>query len=237
MYFFAGGVLHARRDRDAGGFDRAFAQNRKFLEHEFQIGIGLQQLEHVGQRALAVAAIVIEELDHRDVAVRIAEHDLVRRTEKRRVVLDDGGAMLLGFGRLLALFQLGHHVLHHFGVREQIVLDDAFDFVPLVGGKRLRLRRRRRLATPASMAAAIRIAVRGLDVIAIVLFAIIDRFEAGFFPLLKATMSSALTQPGEPMGNRFLARAASSRAVLLSPRAKAACAEARSASARSPLWP
>ena len=35
-------------------------------------------------------------------------------------------------------------------------------------------------------------------------------------------MSSARTQPGDPTGKRSLARAASCRAVLLSPRAKAA---------------
>src|SRR5919202_239575 len=50
-------------------------------------------------------------------------------------------------------------------------------------------------------------------------------------------ISSALTQPGEPVGSRVLARAASSRAVLKSPEANDAWAEARSAWARSPFWP
>src|SRR5438034_11091174 len=43
---------------------------------------------------------------------------------------------------------------------------------------------------------------------------------------LALTMSSALTQPGVPIAKRVFARDASSRAVLLSPRRKAACAEA-----------
>src|SRR6202021_3927284 len=48
-------------------------------------------------------------------------------------------------------------------------------------------------------------------------------------------MSSALTHPGVPIAKRVFAREARSRAVLLSPRRYAACAEARSASARSPF--
>ena len=131
----AGGVLHPRRDRDAGGFDRAFAEHRKFLEHELQIAVVLDQVEHVRHCALAVAAIVVEELDHRDVALRVAEHDLMRRAKQRGFVLDDCAAMLLGFGRLLTLFQLGHDVLHHLRVGEQIVLDDLADFLALVGRK------------------------------------------------------------------------------------------------------
>src|SRR5262249_7830208 len=54
---------------------------------------------------------------------------------------------------------------------------------------------------------------------------------------LYASISSALTQPGAPTGNRPLARLASWRAVRKSPLAKAACAEARSACAMSPLRP
>ena len=51
---------------------------------------------------------------------------------------------------------------------------------------------------------------------------IIKGVEGEFYPckpgIFAATMSSALTQPGEPTGKRVLARAASSRAVLASPR-------------------
>ena len=50
-------------------------------------------------------------------------------------------------------------------------------------------------------------------------------------------MSSACTQAGEPTGNRVLARDASRRAVLASPRATAAPAAAQSASAQSPASP
>ena len=46
--------------------------------------------------------------------------------------------MLFGFRRLLVLFQLRHHVLHHFGMREEVFFDDGPDFLTLIGGKRLR---------------------------------------------------------------------------------------------------
>ena len=46
------------------------------------------------QGALAVAAIVIEELDHGDVALRIAERDLARRREDVSGVFADALAML-----------------------------------------------------------------------------------------------------------------------------------------------
>ena len=138
--FLAGRVLHAHGHRDAGGLDRAFAEHRKFLEDEFEIGVGLEQLDHVGQRALAVAAIVVEELDHGDLALRVAEHDLVGRGKQRRFVVAHRGAMLLGLGVLLALLQLRHDVLDHLGVRHQVVLDDALDLLVLVGGERLGLR-------------------------------------------------------------------------------------------------
>src|ERR1700733_4532096 len=46
--FLAGRILHARRDRDMRGFDRTFAQDRKFLEHESDVRVGLQERQHVG---------------------------------------------------------------------------------------------------------------------------------------------------------------------------------------------
>ena len=87
------------------------------------------------------AAIVVEELDHRDIALRIAEHDLVGRAEQSGLVLDDRRAMLLGVGALLALLELRHDILHHLRVGEQIVLDDLSDLLALVGRERLGDRR------------------------------------------------------------------------------------------------
>ena len=97
-YFLPVGILHAHRDRDLRGFDRACAQHRKFLEHDFQLGIGFHQLQHVGHRAFAVAAIVVEELDEGDVAVLVAERDAARRVEDRLRVVGDARFMLFGLG-------------------------------------------------------------------------------------------------------------------------------------------
>ena len=98
--------LHAHGDRHARGLHRARAEHREFLEHDLELGIGLQQREHVAHGVLAVAAIVVEELDEGDVALRIAEHDLVGRVEQQLGVRLDGGLVLFGLGGLLALLQL-----------------------------------------------------------------------------------------------------------------------------------
>jgi hypothetical protein len=45
----------------------------------------------------------------------------------------DRDLMLLGFRRGLALLQLGHRLLQHFRMRDQVVVHDALDLAPLVG--------------------------------------------------------------------------------------------------------
>ena len=105
--------------------------------------IVLHQVGHVGHGAFAEAAIVIEELDHRDVALRIAERDLARRGEDNLRVLLDTLAMLLGIGQVLALLQLGHDLLQQLRMVHQVVADDGFDLAALGGRERLRLRLRR----------------------------------------------------------------------------------------------
>src|SRR5262245_9738861 len=67
----AGLILHTHRDRDLRRLDGAGAEDREFLEHDAQIAVSLHHLEKIGQRVLAVAAVVIEELDQRDVALRV----------------------------------------------------------------------------------------------------------------------------------------------------------------------
>jgi hypothetical protein len=54
--------------------------------------------------ALAVAAIVVEELDEGDVAVLVAHRDAARRVEDRVGILRDAGLMLLGLGGAWRLF-------------------------------------------------------------------------------------------------------------------------------------
>ena len=88
-------------------------------------------VDHVVERALAVAAIVVEELHEGDVALRIAERDLARRIEQRLGVVLDRRARLFGFGDGLLLLELRHHLLQHFGMLEQVLLDDLLDLAAL----------------------------------------------------------------------------------------------------------
>ena len=74
----AGLVLHAHRRCDLRGLHRTLAQHGEFLEHEFQLRIALDHFHHVEHGALAVAAVVVEELDHRDIALRVADRHLPR---------------------------------------------------------------------------------------------------------------------------------------------------------------
>lgn len=90
--FLPPGILHPHRDRDTRRFPRARPQDREFLQHDFQIRIVFDQGHHVGQRAFAEAAAIVEELDQRDIAVRIAQRNLMGRGEEGRRVAGDGGA-------------------------------------------------------------------------------------------------------------------------------------------------
>ena len=136
--FLAGRILHAHGDRDLRGLDRALAQDREFLQHDLQFRIGLHQIEHVGHRAFAVAAIVVEEFDEGDVAVLVAEHDAARRIEDRLRVAGDAGFMFLGLGGGLALAEFGHRLFQHLGMREQVIPDDRLDLAALAVGEALR---------------------------------------------------------------------------------------------------
>ena len=83
-------------------------------------------------RASAVAAIVIEELDERDVALRIARDDRMGRIEERLTVLLEGRGLgdALLFG--LALLQLRHRLLEEFRVLQQIIPHDLADGLALL---------------------------------------------------------------------------------------------------------
>src|SRR5215470_2647294 len=72
IFLAAGRVLHAHGRRNLRRLGRTLAQHRELLEHEFELAVVLHEIEHVAHRPFAVAAIVIEELDHGDVALGIA---------------------------------------------------------------------------------------------------------------------------------------------------------------------
>ena len=75
-------VLLATGQRRSGGAHRIGAQHREILEHHAQIPILVQKGLHRRDDAAAIGAAVVEELDQRDVAVRIAAYRRVRRFEQ-----------------------------------------------------------------------------------------------------------------------------------------------------------
>src|SRR4029453_12218689 len=232
--FLAALVLHAHGRSHLRRLDRAFAQHREFLEHEFKLAVALDEIEHVVHGALAVAAIVVEEFDHRAVALRIAQRHLPRRAEKRSAVLLHARAMLFRFRGGLPLFELVHHLLQQFGIAQQIVLHDALNLAALIAAEGLGLRERRGGYRQRECEQ------RGSERTRIKFhccWSFCHQRRKALRGGLRLARSSALTQPGDPTGKRDLARVAISRAVLMSPRMKAAWAEARSARARSFFWP
>src|SRR5262249_13803375 len=76
--FLAGLVLHPHRDRNLRGLRRTLAEHREFLEHDLDLWISLHEIEHVGHSALAVAAVVVEQLHKGDIALWVADRYLAR---------------------------------------------------------------------------------------------------------------------------------------------------------------
>ena len=124
-------------DGNARGFNRAGAQHREFLQRDAQVRIRLDEVQHVTHRALAVAAIVIEELNEIDIALRIAEHHAVRGIEQRVGMLLHRGLLLGHFGRGLTLAEFDGRFFQHFGMRDQIVSDHFLNVLALRIGERL----------------------------------------------------------------------------------------------------
>ena len=124
----AGLVLHAHRNADFCRILRAWPKDGKFLEHDLEIGVSLHQRHHVGHGALAVAAIVVEELDEGDIALRIPDRNVARRVEQDFGIVLDRRLVLFGLALGLALLKFGDCVLQHLRIVEQVLADDAFDF-------------------------------------------------------------------------------------------------------------
>ena len=78
-----GGVLTVRGERDARGGDRLRAEYREFLVDDAHVGVVLEQHQHVAEHALAIAAVIIEELDQRDVATGVAGDRRCRVVDQR----------------------------------------------------------------------------------------------------------------------------------------------------------
>ena len=76
------GQLIAHRARDLRRLDRPRSENRIVLENELQVRVVLHELRDVRQRAFAIVAIVVEELDQRRAALRVSEGRLIFRAEQ-----------------------------------------------------------------------------------------------------------------------------------------------------------
>jgi hypothetical protein len=94
----------------------------------------VDELDHVGQGAAAEAAIVVEELDHAHIAVRIACRVGERRAEDRLCVIADDLLLLFGLIRRLTLIKLGRHLDQDLGILDEVVADDVGDSLLIEGG-------------------------------------------------------------------------------------------------------
>jgi hypothetical protein len=58
------------------------AENREILHDETQLRIRLHKAANIREGSFAITAIIIEELDQRDITVRIACYDRMRSVEE-----------------------------------------------------------------------------------------------------------------------------------------------------------
>ena len=111
----------------AGGIDGFVGQDGKFLEDHAQVRILGQQLCHVGQGGAAIAAIVVEKFDERDVAIGIADHYLARIVEDGLLHRSDGGGGLFAFLGAQRGIKRDRHALENLGVAHQVGFDERVD--------------------------------------------------------------------------------------------------------------
>ena len=76
---YLSGASDVDGDADLRRFDRAVAEDRELLHHDAQVLVVGDELLHVGLRAPAIGAVVVEELDQGHVALR----DCRRRSRAR----------------------------------------------------------------------------------------------------------------------------------------------------------
>ncbi len=129
-------TLLAGGQRDPGGVNRVVAEDREFGKHHANGFVGLDQLLDFAETAAAVAAVVVEELDDRDIAVRISGHRRVRRAIDVLGVLSDERLRLCCVLLGDFAFKRALHLEHDLGIFQQVVFDDALDRELLIGRER-----------------------------------------------------------------------------------------------------
>ena len=129
------GNLVARRRGDPGGLDRAGPEHREILEDELEVGVVLHQLGDVGQRALAVMAVVVEELDERRSALGVADHRLERRAEQRARLVATAFLRASSATSFVVLVERFDRRAQHVGIVDEVILDEVAELGFLGGGE------------------------------------------------------------------------------------------------------
>ena len=109
----------------------------KFLINEADVGVLFFQFLKRREHALAIAAVVVEELDDRDFAVRVAGDRRGGIVEQRLAVLGDDGAHVFRFGGLLALAQPLENVDDQLGVAKKKFLECFLHRLLRLGRRRM----------------------------------------------------------------------------------------------------
>src|ERR1700687_1131957 len=107
------------------------AENRKFLVDETQLAVLIEQLLYGGVHLLAIRAAVVEELDNRDIASRVAAPRRCRIIEYLMMTV---AKHLRGLGISLGIrlgFRLTERFDQHIGVLYQIIVNDRLDCLAL----------------------------------------------------------------------------------------------------------
>ena len=120
-------IRFAHQHGDARRIDGGIGENGEFLEYDAQLGVFRQERRQVGQGVAAIAAIVVEELHQRDVAIRIAQHHLARIVEDGVLHRGDGGGGLLALLGLQGRVQRHRHALQYLGIAHQIGFDQRVE--------------------------------------------------------------------------------------------------------------
>ena len=120
-------LLAGREGGKGGGFADA-AEDGQFLEHDADLAVILfRQCAHPVDRTFAIAAAVIEELDHRHLGVGRSDRKVAGMGIELAGVRGDGGLRGSSLRNLLLLGERDQRFLDDFRIFEDVLADDLFD--------------------------------------------------------------------------------------------------------------
>ena len=112
-----------------GGKYRTGAKNWKLFVDNAQLRVGCLGLFHDRRHHPAIRTVVVEELDHGDITLRISADRTVRIIEHFRGMSLQYGSASCRILRILFLLQAVKGFAHDLGMREQIVVDSSLKFI------------------------------------------------------------------------------------------------------------